>query len=128
MNGHQNFTKHIYSNISIPQHIDNINIMVSIFFFIYNIIIINNQIPKVNFTKNSYNDNNNFQNLRKSNSQINKISNKYFNTIDTSNYKENKIFLKPKFVYENFVPKPDSEEIPTFTYENDKNINNFYNK
>ena len=35
------------------------------------------------------------------------------------------MFLKPKFVYENFVPKPDSEEIPTFTYEYDKNINNY---
>ena len=41
MDGLQNFTKHIYSNISVPQHIDNINILVSFFCFIYNIIILN---------------------------------------------------------------------------------------
>ena len=83
-------------------------------------------------SKNSSNYSNNYQSLKKSNSQINKISNRYYNTIDSNHYNENKIYLKPKFVYENFIPKPESEEIPTFTYENDKNIinykDNIYNK
>jgi len=64
-------------------------------------------------------------------------SNGQFNTI-SANHKNNEqnlddlIFHKKKYDFETFVANPDVEEIPTFTFENDRNLNSYkgriYNK
>ena len=48
------------------------------------------------------------------------------------NYTGNTQKSKFKIYFNEFNPNPDVEEIPTFTFENDRNINNYkgniYNK
>ena len=123
-------------NISpVPQHIDNININV-----------------RKNYCNNVYN----FQDSKKENTSANTIQlnnsellnyriNRFNNIVNNKNkqnnnlYKSNdniipsgSVFHKMKKEYYEFNPKPDIEEIPTFTFENDRNINNYkgniYNK
>ena len=64
---------------------------------------------------------------------ISKIKNtRNINTYKSANNLSSSTFQKPKKDYYEFNPSPDVEEIPTFTFENDKNLNNYkdriYNK
>jgi hypothetical protein len=44
---------------------------------------------------------------------------------DNININPTSVYSKIKKDYYEFNPKPDVEEIPTFTYENDRNLNTY---
>ena len=118
---------------AIPQHVNEININVrnkKYYFLISfiqeqekensNIIKDYNDSGLLNYKINKYNNSNNknqkYNYLYRSNDNINSLS----------------VFHRMKKDYNEFNPNPDVEEIPTFTFENDKNLNNYkgniYNK
>jgi len=59
---------------------------------------------------------------------INENSYNKYNTISTNHHNEQlneNIFHKKKYNFEKFVINPEVEEIPTFTFENDRNLNSY---
>ena len=62
--------------------------------------------------------------------------NNQYNTISVNNHNKEKldgnIYHKKRYDFETFVVNPEVEEIPTFTFENDRNLNSYkgriYNK
>ena len=55
--------------------------------------------------------------------------NNQYNTISTNNHNKEKldgnIYHKKRYDFETFVVNPEVEEIPTFTFENDRNLNSY---
>ena len=55
--------------------------------------------------------------------------NNQYNTISVNNHNKQKldlnIYHKKKYDFETFVANPEVEEIPTFTFENDRNLNSY---
>lgn len=80
-------------------------------------------IQKTNEINLNYILNNNHTN----NNNINRYNNINNYNISNNNYPNNIgiDFHKKKSVISMFTPKPDTEEIPTFTFENDRNINTY---
>ena len=85
---------------------------------------------------NSNNNVNNYNEIGNKNTQINEnittTSNNNYNTINyNQRYNEpvdEYIFHKKKKDYNIFTINPDVEEIPTFTFENDRNLNSYKGK
>ena len=51
--------------------------------------------------------------------------NNQYNTISANNNKDGNIYHKKRYDFETFVANPEVEEIPTFTFENDRNLNSY---
>ena len=51
--------------------------------------------------------------------------NNQYNTISANNNKHGNIYHKKRYDFETFVANPEVEEIPTFTFENDRNLNSY---
>ena len=125
-----------YNTITtVPQHTNNINIDVS------NYLRYINYLPKLQEQKKEAENLNPPQEFNDSdllNYKINRYNNISNKKSTRNNYSYNRsnnnisFFQKPKNNYYEFNPNPDVEEIPTFTFENDKNLNNYkdniYNK
>ena len=86
-----------------------------------------NNIQETNFNKVELKDN-----LNQPNNQYNTISVTHQNHQNNEQNLDDNIFHKKKHDFDSFVANPDVEEIHTFTYENDRNLNSYkgriYNK
>ena len=118
-----------YNTITtVPQHTNNINIDVSNYLRYINYLPKLQEQKKENENLNPPKEFNDSDLLNYKINRYNSISNKKSTRNNyTFNRPNNNIsfFQKPKNNYYEFNPNPDVEEIPTFTFENDKNLNNY---